>query len=330
MAASPASGAPGSSLSPAPLPDFFIVGHAKSGTTALYEMLRTHPQIFMPESKEPWYFASELHERTPPRPEGTPRTLEEYRAWFAGAAPGQRVGEASALYLWSRTAAAAIAEVQPEARIIALFREPASFLRSLHLQLIEAYVETEQNFGRALALEDERRQGRHIPRHTYWPRALLYSDHVRYAEQLRRYHEAFGRERVLVLVYEDFREDNDATVRRVERFLGVDDTVPIVRSEANPSVQMRSARLHRLLHAVSVGHGRGSLAVKGALKSVLPADARRGLVRTVNERVLHRAPAEVDEAFMAGLRSRFKPEVLALSDYLGQDFVARWGYEHVD
>jgi len=53
------------------LPDFFIVGQPKSGTTALYEMLRRHPEIFMPASKEPWFFADELHERPPPRPEGS-------------------------------------------------------------------------------------------------------------------------------------------------------------------------------------------------------------------------------------------------------------------
>src|SRR4051794_29508348 len=184
MAASPASGAPGSSTALGPIPDFFIVGHAKSGTTALYEMLMQHPQIFLPASKEPWFFASELRERTPPRPEGTPRTLEEYRAWFADAAPGQRVGEASALYLWSRTAAAAIAAVQPDAKIIALFREPASFLRARPLQVIEAYVETEQNFERAIAVEEKRRRGPAIPRHTYWPSVLLYSEHVRSADQL--------------------------------------------------------------------------------------------------------------------------------------------------
>ena len=63
-------------------PDFFIVGQPKSGTTALYEMLRRHPQIFMPENKEPWFFAEELHERTPPRPGGTPETLAEYLALF--------------------------------------------------------------------------------------------------------------------------------------------------------------------------------------------------------------------------------------------------------
>jgi hypothetical protein len=93
---------------------------------------------------------------------------------------------------------------------------------------------------------------------------------------------------------------------------------------------MRSRQLHGLVHAVSVGRGKGSLAVKGALKAVLPADVRRGLVRAVNERLLHREPEEADEELMAQLRSRFLPEVVALSEYLGEDFVARWGYEHVE
>ncbi|HLH15502.1 MAG TPA: sulfotransferase, partial [Solirubrobacteraceae bacterium] len=174
-------------------PDFFIVGQPKSGTTALYEMLRRHPQIHMPDSKEPWYLASELLERTPPRPEGTPATLAEYLSWFAGARPDQRVGEASALYLWSRSAAGRIAELQPRARIVAILREPASLLRSLHMQFLRSYVETESDFETAMALEPARREGRHIPRHTYWPKALMYSEHVRYVEQLRRYHSLLGR-----------------------------------------------------------------------------------------------------------------------------------------
>src|SRR5450759_7974 len=112
------------------IPDFFIVGNPKSGTTALYEMLRRHPQIYMPDGKEPWFFAPELHMRAPPRPEGIAQTLDEYMSLFDAAQPEQRVGEATALYLWSRTAAARIADVRPDARIIAILREPASFLHS--------------------------------------------------------------------------------------------------------------------------------------------------------------------------------------------------------
>ena len=198
------------------LPDFFIVGHAKSGTTALYEMLRSHPQIFMPDFKEPWFFATDMRPRfMPPRAGPLPQTLEEYMTLFADARPDQRAGEASASYLWSRTAAAQIAEVQPAARIIAILREPASFLRSLHMQFLQSHVEAKRDLRTALELEGERREGRRIPRGSHRPQLLLYSEHVRYVEQLRRYHDLFPRSQVLVLIYDDFRNDNEIAVRSV-------------------------------------------------------------------------------------------------------------------
>jgi hypothetical protein len=311
------------------LPDFFIAGHAKSGTSALYSMLREHPQIFMPDAKEPWFFAEELHERTPPRPEGTPKTLEQYVAWFAGAAPGQLVGEASPLYLWSHTAAEGIACVRPDAKIIAILREPASFLRSLHLQFVQSYIEVENDFAKALALEDARRAGREIPRYTYWPQALLYSEHVRYVEQLNRYLAVFPREQLLVLTYDDFREDNEATVREVLRFLGLDDGAPVRALHVNPTVHARSQRMHELLHAVSVGRGPLSHAVKSTLKTVVPQRVRRGAVGTIRSRLLYGEPPPADEATMLQLRRRFKPEVVALGDFLDRDVVRLWGYDSI-
>jgi Sulfotransferase domain len=312
------------------LPDFFIVGHAKSGTTALYEMLARHPQIFMPQSKEPWFMADELLERTPPRPEGTARTLSDYEALFAGARPGQVVGEASALYLWSPTAAARIAELAPEARIVVILREPASFLRSLHMQFVESYVETQADLRQALALEPARRRGEQVPRHTYWPKTLLYSEHTRYVELLRRYHERFAAERVLVLIYDDFRADNEGTVKQVFRFLGVDDGVEVRPREANPTVQMRSGAAHRALHAISVGHGPGSRALKRTLKAVLPRQARKRLVRTTKQRFVQVEPSPPDEQLMAELRGQLKGEVQALSEYLNRDLVRLWGYDGVE
>jgi hypothetical protein len=309
------------------LPDFFIVGHPKCGTTALYEILRRHPQIYMPACKEPWFFASELHARTPPRPEGTPATLAEYLSLFEAARPEQRLGEASAQYLWSRTAADAIAEVDPGARIVALLREPASFLHSLHLQFLETYVETESDLRKALALEPERRQGRHIPQYTYWPDALLYSEHVRYVEQLRRYYATFAPEQILVLVYDDFRRDNESVVRTVLRFLEVDDSAPIHTVEANPTVRARSQRLNELVHAVGVGRGPVSLAVKGSVKALTPAKLRRRALYAVQRQVVFAKPSPPDEALMAELRMRYKPEVVSLSEYLDRDLVSLWGYD---
>ncbi len=312
------------------LPDFFIAGHSKSGTTALYEMLRQHPQIYMPAGKEPWFFAEELRERPPPRPEGIPGTLAEYAEWFSSAAPEQRVGEASPQYLRSPTAARSIAEVCPDARIIVIFREPASFLYSLHLQYVQANVETESDFARALSLEQSRRLGLELPRHTYWPRAIFYSDHVRYAEQLRRFHEVFPRGNVHVIIYEDFLADNERTIREVLRFLDVEDSVPINQSRANPTVSPRSQMLNELVHAVGVGRGPVANTLKASIKALTPPSLRRGAFRYVQRRLVFGAPTPADPLLMADLRKKLKPEVVELSRYLDRDLVSLWGYDALD
>jgi hypothetical protein len=314
------------------LPDFFIVGHAKSGTTALYEMLRRHPQIFMPDFKEPWFFATDMRPRfMPPRAGPLPQTLEEYMMLFADARPDQRAGEASASYLWSRTAAAQIAEVQPAARIIAILREPASFLRSLHMQFLQSHVEAKRDLRTALELEDERREGRRIPRGSHRPQLLLYSEHVRYVEQLRRYHDLFPRSQVLVLIYDDFRSDNEIAVRSVLRLLEVREELPIEVMNVNETRRtMRSQRLDDLVHAVSVGRGPLSSAFKRAIKALTPRTLRRDALRATQRRIVYQEPPPPDEKLMVELRKRFRPEVVALSEYLDRDLVRLWGYDELD
>jgi hypothetical protein len=120
------------------IPDFFIVGHPKCGTTALYEMLRRHPQIYMPDLKEPAFFGRYLQYETQQSQHskyettledflssfdldmGTrqffrlkPDTLDQYLSLFNDADPEQRAGEASPTYLWSPVAASRIAATQP-------------------------------------------------------------------------------------------------------------------------------------------------------------------------------------------------------------------------
>jgi hypothetical protein len=211
--------------------------------------------------------------------------------------------------------------------VIAILREPASFLHSLHLQFLQTYVETESDLRAALALEPQRREGRSIPRYTYWPAALLYSEHVRYVEQLRRYYEVLPAEQILVLIYDDFRADNEGTVRRVLRFLDVDDTVAVATAEANPTVRARSQRLHELVHAVGVGRGPASRLVKAAIKALTPARLRRQALYETQRRLVFARPQAPDERLMAELRERFAGEVVSLSEFTGRDLVALWGYE---
>jgi hypothetical protein len=317
------------------VPDFFVVGHAKSGTTALYEMLRRHPQVFMPNLKEPWFFA-----RDNPHPQrdgersiaftGRKReSLEDYLSLFAGARADQRVGEASTSYLWSHGAPARIAALRPDARIIAMFREPASFLRSLHLQLLSSHEETEKNFRKAIALEGTRREGRDLPKYAYWPQTLIYSDRVRYVEQLRRYLTVFPAEQLLVLVYDDFRADNEAVVRRLMRFLELDDTQPVEVVEANPTVGVRSVRLDDFRRSLRAGRGPAFRALRGAGKAVSTRRVREALYYPLLRGSVYTKPPPVDVEFMSELRRRFKGEVVALSEYLDRDLVKLWGYDSV-
>jgi hypothetical protein len=304
------------------LPDFFIVGHHKSGTTALYRMLKRHPQIFMPDLKEPKFFAGDLPARLePPTARKLPGTLDEYLALFVDARPDQRAGEASPSYLRSHAAAASIAQVQPSARIVAILREPASFVRSLHLQFLQSHVETEKDLAKALAAEDVVRAGQQLRR---------YSDHVSYAEQVRRYHAVFPREQVLVLIYDDFRADNEVTVRRVLRFLGVDDTVKVETVEANPTVAVRSLRLNNTVGALYEGRGPLGRAVNTTVKAVTPERVRRSAHRAIRGKLVYGKSQPPDEEVMLQLRRRFRGEVLALSKYLDRDLVTLWGYDSID
>jgi hypothetical protein len=250
-----------------------------------------------------------------------PETLEEYLSLFDAALPRQRVGEASPSYLRSRIAARAIAEVQPDARIIAILREPASFVRSLHLQLLQDRVETEKDLRAAVENEEIVRNGKRVRR---------YSDHVHYVEQLRRYHDAFPREQVLVLIYDDFRADNEGTVRRVLRFLEVDDSGPIELVQANPTVSVRSLRVDDAVRRLYAGRGPVARAARAGLRMLLPGRVAGAAGRALRRGVVYGSPPPIEEAFQLELRRRFKPEVVALSEYLERDLISRWGYDALD
>jgi Sulfotransferase family len=315
-------------------PDFFVVGQPKCGTTALHEMLTRHPQIFMPELKEPHFFVTDSG--YPGMPQTLERYLEffhgleardKYLALFASAQPRQLAGDGSASYLWSRDAALAISRVQPAAKIVAILREPASLARSLHLQMVEVRVETEQDLRRALdrELEEAERVSDPLPGEQRPP--LYYADHLRYVAQLRRYFDLFPATQILVLIYDDFLRDNAATVRKILRFLGVNEQIGLGPSDANPTVRVRSPRLDRLVHSVSMGRGPIAAGVKRQIKAVTPARFRRRAHHLVQHRVLHADPKPVDEKLTEELRRRYRPEVVALSEFLDRDLVALWGYD---
>jgi hypothetical protein len=201
-------------------------------------------------------------------------------------------------------------------------------MRSLHLQRMREYIESEPDLGKALALEETRRQGVKANSNDR-PLMLLYTDFTHYVEQLRRFHDVFPRERVKVIVYDDFRRDNDATVREILRFLEVDDTVAIPQSGGKTAVSVRSPRLERAVARAQAGRGPISGPARRMITTFTPQELRRKLFYPLRQRIVYRRPEPVEEALVNELRRRFKPEVEALSEYLGRDLVALWGYDSI-
>lgn len=317
-----------------PRPSFFVVGHSKSGTTALARFLGQHPGLFMCEPKEPNYFCpSFCRIDDPAEAPGSAfvrRTEAAYLALFDAARPGQRCGEASAAYLYSEDAAARIHAFDPGARIVMLFREPVSFLRSYHLQLLKNPVsegETVRDLGEAIRLEPARRRGERLPKGCRIPEMLYYTtDRLAYDAHYDRFAALFPPEQLLAFVYDDFRRDNAGTVRRVFDFLGVDPSfVPDFGEHNTGGRVVRSRQAHRWLHALTTG--RGALGrVKPLAKALVPQGLRRRAMEVAYRRLVYGTPPPLDPAVAETIRAAARPHVAALGERLGRDLLVEWGY----
>lgn len=197
------------------LPDFLILGAQKAGTTALYAYLRWHPQITGPSFKEVSFFD---------------RHYARGGRWYRAHLPIRRgglVGEASPSYLFHPLAPERVARMLPDARLIALLREPVGRAFS-HYQHEVVLGRESLSFEDAVAQEGERMQGevdRMLRDPTYFSHAwwnYTYVARGRYAEQLERWFAAFPREQVLVLLTDELAADTPGTYRRVLDFLGVE------------------------------------------------------------------------------------------------------------
>jgi hypothetical protein len=295
-------------------PDFFIAGAPKCGTTALYEYLRGHPQVFLPRIKEPHFFGTDLsspfYVRDPAR----------YRALFDGAAPGQRVGEASVWYLYSERAAAEIQAQIPDARFIVMLRNPVEMVYSYYSQRLYNHTEDVLDFEAALALEDERRRGRHLPAHMDHVHGLMYSSIARYGAQLERLLQHVDAARVLVLVYDDFRARTDEALARTLRFLGLDEEYHPELRVVNANKRVRSSTLFELLHYPPAP-------VRALLSAVVPPALRHRVRRSLVG--LNRVPdtrPPISPAAAELLRAAYRDDVARLSALLGRDFRTLWGF----
>src|SRR5215210_1482405 len=236
------------------MPNFLIIGAMKSGTTALYYYLEQHPEIYMSPVKEPTFFSSQEQENAA----DAVTNIGTYQHLFRGGSDKKAIGEASHSYLYDPGAAAEIRRYVPEAKLIAILRNPIDRAHSHFLHMVRSGTEPLDDFAQALQEE----VGIHKERtfQDYIGRGLYYN-------QLRRYFGTFPREQVRVYLYEDLSGAPISTVQDAFRFLKVDDSfVPDVSLRRNVSGHPRYKTLDRLLRSQS--------RIKHAAKIYLPARLR--------------------------------------------------------
>ena len=309
------------------VPNFFIAGAPKAGTTSLYHWLAAHPQVYMSSIKEPSYFslearpenfAPEYQERMLQQMSdvqsslrsGTGQSLrhgvvgewEDYLRLFVAAANKIAVGEASVVYLWSKTAAQRIAERLPHSRILLILRDPAERAFSQYLHYV-SFGQVSTSFRQHIlaSLNPGDKFGLYSP----------FLEMGLYAEQLQRYLDVFPREQFRIWLYEDTVAEPEVFHRQVMEFLTIDSSfVPDVSKRHNELL------VPKLLGITQAMRRSG---LWGRLRSTMPAPLRP-LLRKVayrQRRSVHLAPE--DRRFLIDY---YKKNIHQLQHFLDRDLSA--------
>ncbi len=293
------------------LPDFFIIGAAKAGTSSLYRYIKQHPQVFMSPKKEPHFFSFDDQSKLTKGPGDTiPQAvtnLEDYARLFESAPEGAVVGEASTSYLYRKEAPERIKTLVPEAKCIAVLRNPVDRAYSAYMHLVRDGRMPNKTFGDALAQEKERIADNWDP--------IWHFVHVGlYHEQLLRYYRYFPKDQIKVFLYEDFTSDPMGLVRQVFQFLGVDDAfIPQQDFKSNVSGEIKKQALQKWIRLLFDTPN----PIRWISRKVLPEKDRFRFSENVRGKNLQVKRASADER--ARLLPFFREDVLALQELIQRD-----------
>ena len=305
-------------------PNLFIVGQPKSGTTALHQFLGQHPEIYMSSIKEPHFFCSDFHLESD-RAYGKKRFFDfrsesAYLQLFNRSGNAKIVGESSTNYLYSRVAAEKIYNFNPDAKIVIILREPAKFLYSLHSHYVKFTEENEPDFLTALALESDRKQEKVTSPRVTTPSYLYYSRRVQYDRQVKRYYDRFNPEQIKVIVFEEFKSDNERIYREILEFLDVDPNFVPEYGTVNANKEVKFKAVNQLVN---------NPLLKNISKNLLSQEFNEFIRDNVVEKFLwHQAPkVSMPTEIKQDLMQKYQPQVVKISELTGIDLVTKWGYD---
>lgn len=206
------------------LPNFLIIGAAKSGTTAIYEYLKLHPEVFMSKMKEPNFFSLknpkfkfDKNSINESYLNSFIYNLENYSALFSEGKDFKMRGEASPIYLYDEHASEEIFNMIPNVKLIIILRNPIErAFSNFSMHQRGNGLETTRDFIKALDVEQER-----IDNNWWW--GFHYKKAGLYYEQLNRYYKLFKKNQLLVLLYEDFKNGPKEVYSEITGFLEINE-----------------------------------------------------------------------------------------------------------
>lgn len=211
---------------------------------SLSEYLRGHPCVFFSEPKELHFFNKDFANR--------PITnTDDYLSHFKGATEDHiAVGEGSVFYLRSEVAVSNILSFQPDARFIAMLRNPVEMAHSLHARAVYGLDEDVVDFSEAWHLQGERKEGRCLPRLCVEPKVFLYGEMCLLGQQMERVYKTVSSDRVKVIFFEDFVKDTQSVYEDVLDFLGLPSDGRINFPPVNTNTSFSSFRVEKALRHV--------------------------------------------------------------------------------
>ncbi len=299
------------------LPNFFILGAPRCGTTALSRYISQHPQVCLSRPKESHYLLSA------PEPDLDRAYLSRYVNQFFCHCNGKHkaIGEGSVTYLYSDTVIERILNINPDAKLIVMVRNPIDLLRSYHFRLLYVLQEDRVDFHQAWQLQSRRSRGEAIPPQCRDPRVLQYAEVGKLGTRLERLFDIAGRDRCLTIVFDDFIEDPATFYGKLCHFIDIEPDRRTAFKRRQESRTYRWYWLQRLLFAPP--ESAIAWATQESHCTLTRQWTRLALLR------LHRGlcwangipqkPAPLQPQMRRQLQATFSEEVERLSNLLGRD-----------
>jgi len=295
------------------MPDFLIVGAAKSGTTSLYYYLKQHPQIFMPDNKEPRFFsfAGEVknEEEFFKRKNGIVKNYDEYLNLFDNAAITQILGEASTTYLYLHEKTIKnIKKYHPAWRnlkITIILRNPIDRAYS-HFLNDDSLGHINLSFREVL----EKWKSRELSLFNN------YIDYGFYFNQIKSYKNTF--DRLKIYLFEDLGSNPLFLVQDIFDFLNVDASfIPDTNLKYNLTTGSRF--VGNLIYKPNL--------IKGTIKTFLPHNIRTKIKNKIVENYARKQQLEDRE--IDALKKIYREDILKLQDLIDRD-LSQWLEYNID